>query len=110
MTRARTECRRRALVFSLSWLEENPMETPMKTPARTPARTRLRRALLRAVVGGGICGARHGAPGPAGAAHRDQGQLPASAVLGLAVFRGHREKLVGRAGSAAGVQHLSGRC
>src|SRR6218665_2097160 len=63
MTRARTECRRRALVFSLSWLEENPMETPMKTPARTPARTRLRRALLRPVVGGGICGAGSATPG-----------------------------------------------
>src|SRR6218665_1042822 len=56
MTGARTECRRRAMVFSLSWLEENPMETPMKTPVRTPVRTRLRRALLSAVVGGGICG------------------------------------------------------
>src|SRR6218665_3908153 len=60
MTGARTECRRRAMVFSFSWLEENPMETPMKTPVRTrvrtPARTRLRRALLGAVVVGGICG------------------------------------------------------
>src|SRR6218665_473482 len=56
MTGARTECRRRAMVFSLSWLEENPMETPMKTPVRTPVRTRLRRALLSAVVAGGTCG------------------------------------------------------
>src|SRR6218665_953332 len=71
MTGARTECRRRAMVFSLSWLEENPMETPMKTPVRTPVRTRLRRALLSAVVGGGICGisrARTATPPPAGQA------------------------------------------